>query len=567
MDKICVIVKILIIVALVIIFINLYRKSQEGFEQQQDYQQDYIKLNETYVETDGTDLQLLYANYYGEESDPLQDTWKNKTLEQCVDLCNQLDGCRGFNRRANVADTAADECQPRTKIGICHSVRKGDPNQMQNAIKYNSYIKTSSSSRDKNILTKCIGDPVLTLQRAVYIKSQMFPSKYIGTLGDGLAILVDKGTSDFDVKCKFRVEIGQDGIGTVSFLHINSNKYLYRMPAATSMTTMPATTMPATTMPATTMPITTLANSAIIHTDISNYEFIGFKDISKGGTEDKQRASFNILDAMKNRMKFQCMRVNGENIDKFIVINNDNQNYLLCSEIDSLPTEEQYTFNIIDSIVASNIITNKDKLPMNNSSRISTTTMPATTLPATTIPNITIMHSSSASASANTNINASNSANASAVSGGKESFFAVDAIGNQIITQTTNPNIINAFDLDISSNLPLYNNIYNPPSNVKIGDYLSDNYGATQFNNYTSINKKANDILLQKQLSKTLTNNQNAYNALNQLNIEIEREIAGLNMNLDAKNDKVVNNIGRMQLADMSKEYYTLKNAYPLAVK
>jgi hypothetical protein len=298
-----------------------------------------------------------------------------------------------------------------------------------------------------------------------------------------------------------------------------------------------------------------------------NYEFIGFKDISKGGTEDKQRASFNILDAMKNRMKFQCMRVNGENIDKFIVINNDNQNYLLCSEINSLPTEEQYTFNIIDSIVASNIITNKDKLPMNNSNRIRTTlpatNMSATTLPATTIPNITIMHS------ANTNINASNSANtnASAESGGKESFFAVDAIGNQIITQTTNPNIINAFDLDISSNLPLYNNIYNPPSNVKIGDYLSDNYGATQFNNYTSINKKANDIVLQKQLSKTLTNSQNAYNALNQLNIEIEREIAGLNMNLDAKNDKVVNNIGRMQLADMSKEYYTLKNAYPLAVK
>ena len=541
MDKICIIVRILIIVALIIIFINLYRKSQEGFEQQQDYQQDYIKLNETYVESDGTDLQLLYANYYGEETEPPQDTWKNKTLEQCVDLCNQLDGCRGFNRRANVADTAADECQPRTKIGICHSVRKGDSSQMQNAIKYNSYIKTSSSSKDKNILTKCIGDPSLTLQRAVYIKSQMFPSKYIGTLGDGLAILVDKGASEFDVKCKFRVEVGQDGIGTVSFLHINSNKYLYRMPAAITTTTTPMTTLAS--------PMTTLANTATIHSDISNYEFIGFKDISKGGTEDKQRASFNILDAMKNRMKFQCMRVNGENIDKFIVINSDNQNYLLCSEIDSLPTEEQYTFNIIDSIVASNIITNKDKLPMNNNSRRITTTMPATTMPATTMPNTIAKNDN----------NDNNSR--------KESFFEVDAIGNQIITQTTNPNIINASNLDTSSNLPLYNNIYNPHSNVKIGDYLSDNYGATQFNNYTSINKKANDIILQKQLSKTLNNNQNTYNALNQLNIEIEREIAGLNMGLDAKNDKIVNNIGRMQLADMAKEYYTLNNAYPLAVE
>lgn len=557
MDKVCVIVKILIILALVLIFVNLYRKSQEGIQEGfEQHEQDYIKLNETYVESDGTDLQLLYANYYGEESAPPQDTWKNKTLEQCVDLCNQLDGCRGFNRRANVADTAADECQPRTKIGICHSVRKGDSNQMQNAIKYNSYIKTSSSSKDNGILTKCIGDPVLTLQRAIYIKSQMFPSKYIGTLGDGLAILVDKGASDFDVKCKFRVEVGNDGIGTVSFLHINSNKYLYRMPAAISMTTTPSTTTPSTT----------LAN--LINSNSGNYEFIGFKDISYGGTEDKQRASFNILDAMKNRMKFQCMRVNGENVDKFIVINNDNQNYLLCSEIDSLSKEELYTFNIIDSIVASNIITNKDKLPMNNNSNRLTTTMPAITTPeittqpvATNIP-MTIMMNNT-----NAENNAKNNAGNDEGNDGKESFFAVDAIGNQIITQTTNPNIISASNLDISSQLPLYNNIYNPHRNVKISDYLSDNYGATQFNNYTSINKKANDIVLQKQLSKTLTNNQDTYNALNQLNIEIEREIAGLNMNLDAKNDYVVNNIGRMQLTDMAKEYYTLKKAYPLAVE
>jgi len=339
----------------------------------------------------------------------------------------------------------------------------------------------------------------------------MFPTKYIGTLGDGMVMLIDNNSPEFETQCKFIVEVGQDGMGTVSFYHLSSNKYLSR----------------------------------IRPEQPNGYEFIGLKTISN--TEDKQRASFNILDAMKNRMKFQCMRVNGENIDKFIVINNDNQNYLLCSEIDSLSTEELYTFNIIDSVVASNIITNKDKLPMNNNTTIPTMTMPAMTMPAMTMPIMV--------------------PNASVGNDGKESFFTVDAIGNQIITQTTNPNIINASNLDTSSQLPLYNNIYNPPSNVKISDYLSDNYGATQFNNYTSINKKANDIVLQKQLSKTLTNNQDTYNALNQLNIEIEREIAGLNMNLDAKNDKVVNNIGRMQLGDMAKEYYTLKNAYPLAVE
>lgn len=535
MNKICIIVKILIILVLVLVFINLYRKSQqekEGFTMQQDY----IKLNETYVEPEGTNLQLLYANYYGYESDPPLDKWSNKTLEQCIDLCNQLDGCKGFTRRANISDTVADDCNPRTKIGTCHSVRKGNSTQMQNAIKYNSYIKTHNKAAG-DILTKCIGDPAMTLQRAVYIKSQMFPNKYIGTLGDGLAMLIDKSASDFDVKCKFRVEVGQDGIGTVSFLHINSNKYLYRMPSANPTTTSPE--------------LTNSSNATILATSLTNYEFIGFKDISAGGTEDKQRASFNILDAMKNRMKFKCMSVNGENVEKFIVINRDNQNYLLCNEIDMLSSEELYTFNIIDLVISSNIITNKDKLPINkiiNSNKISTT-IPTTTIPITTFSSNTQHHTVSS--------NENNS---------KESFFSVDAIDNKIITQPTDSNTINASNLDISSQLPLYNNIYNTPNQIKIDDYLSDNYGATQFNNYTSINKKANDIILQKQLTKSLASNQETYNALNQLNMEIEREIAGLNIDLNGKNDKVVNNIGRMQLADMARDYFTLKNVYPFSI-
>jgi len=534
MDNLCVIIKILIIFVLIIIFINIYKNSQEareteGFTQQQDY----IKLNETYIEPDGTNLKLLYANYYGEESSPPQDKWQHKTLEQCVDICNQLDGCRGFTRRANISDTVADECQPRTKIGICHSNRKGTPNQMQNAIKYNSYIKNSTSGNSKSaLLTQCIGDPNLTLQRAIYIKSHMFPNKYIGTLGDGLVLLIDKNASDFDNKCKFRIEIGQDGTGTVSFLHLNSNKYLYRMPIVSSNTTS--------------------------NNKSNNYEFIGLKDISTGGTDDKQRASFNILDAMKNRMKFQCLRVNGENIDKFIVINSDNQNYLLCSEIQDLPTEEYYTFNIVDTIINSKIITNKDSLSTSNQN-IPSTTM-SSTATSTTIPSTATSTTMPNTATSTTMAKVMNNAS-------KEAFFTVDAIGNQIFTQTENPNVMNASNLDISSNLPLYSNIYNTPSNIKIGDYLSDNYGDTKYNNYTSIKKKANDLIVQKQLSKNLENNQNSYKALNQLNIEIEKEIAGLNMDLNAKNDSVVQKVGRMQIADMAKDYFTLKNSYPLAIE
>ena len=57
------------------------------------------------------------------------------------------------------------------------------------------------------------------------------------------------------------------------------------------------------------------------------------------------------------------------------------------------------------------------------------------------------------------------------------------------------------------------------------------------------------------------------YDSLNKLNQEIEREIAGLNMDLNGKNDRMASNIGRMQVADMARDYYTLKQAYPLAVE
>jgi hypothetical protein len=117
---------------------------------------------------------------------------------------------------------------------------------MQNAIKYNSFVKAANNTNKSNsVLTKCIGDTALTLNRSVYIKSQLYPKKYIGTLGDGLAVLVDINETDFQKKCNFRIEIGKDGIGTVSFLHIDSNKYLYRMQNVTN--TIPTNTIPINT--------------------------------------------------------------------------------------------------------------------------------------------------------------------------------------------------------------------------------------------------------------------------------------------------------------------------------
>ena len=42
-------------------------------------------------------------------------------------------------------------------------------------------------------------------------------------------------------------------------------------------------------------------------------------------------------------------------------------------------------------------------------------------------------------------------------------------------------------------------------------NYLNDNYSETQFGKYTTINKKANNIAIQKQLSNSITKNQDTY--------------------------------------------------------
>ena len=60
MNKICIIIKFFIILGLILIFINIYNKSLENKTEGFNQEQDYIKLNETYIEPEGTNLKLLY---------------------------------------------------------------------------------------------------------------------------------------------------------------------------------------------------------------------------------------------------------------------------------------------------------------------------------------------------------------------------------------------------------------------------------------------------------------------------------------------------------------------------
>ena len=115
--------------------------------------------------------------------------------------------------------------------------------------------------------------------------------------------------------------------------------------------------------------------------------------------------------------------------------------------------------------------------------------------------------------------------------------------------------------LDTTDNIPIYNNLFAKPTNFELSDYLQDNYmkNTSSNSNYTSISNKYNDILINNQLSTSLTKNSEQYNSIYNLNLEIEKEISNLNLGLNAKNDKLINGLDKMRITDMANDYFFLK--------
>ena len=460
----------------------------ETFEEKIEKEKNnYLKLKETYIESEGTSLDLLYVNYAGEEIN--KDVWEDKTLDQCIDTCNTLDNCIGFNRDS-VLDSEPANCYPRTKLQKCYSNRKGDNTQMSNAIKYNSYVKSTYP----NIINTCIGDTNLTLNRIIVIKSYSMPNQYVGYNGDSRVSLIDKKISNLKKKCNFRIEPGKDGVGTVSFFHIDTNQYLYRN---------------------------------------SNNKLI-FKDISNNKTEDKQRASFNIVDGLSNGIMFKVMPIEGETTDKYIILNNT---YLEISKL-SDTTENLATFYIIDNIVESNIITDINKIPKIqkniDKSQIDKSQIDKSQIDKSQIDKSQI--------------------DTSQIDKSQIDTSQIDT--SQIIESFTNTVPV----LDTSSELLNYNHLFEKNNNINISNYLEDTYSnATNDNILASINRKFNDKIMTNKLSNT-PNNEDVYNSLNELNREIEKEIANRNLDLNAKNDKIISNLDRMRMTDLAKDYFFLKN-------
>ena len=478
-----IIVKAFCILVFIILFYILTNTTSynkyESFEDSIELEKiNYLKLNETYIEPqDKLSLDLLYSNYSGEEVG--NDIWHDKTLVQCTDVCNKIDNCNGFTRDL-VLDTEPSKCYPFTTINKCYSNRKGDSNQIQNAIKYNSYVKSTMS----NILNVCIGDSDLTLNRTIFIKSYKYPNTLLGTNGDNRLVLIDIDADNLKASCNFRIEKGLDGLGTVSFYHIDTGRYMLR--------------------------------------DISNS--IILKDVGSnqiGQTEKKQRASFNLYDSTisSDSMMLKAMTMDGETTDKFITLDG---NYLNISQLDDNTSIDNSTFYIIDSIINSTIITNKQNIPIS--------TMP-------------IQKNNDNDNNDNNNDNAAEE-------------NSLDTQEN--FTVNTNSPVI----LDTVDNLSLYNNLFNQPDAKKLKFYLTDNYYNKNTYNpkYMSIYNKTNDSIINKQLSDSINKYSAEYNSNYELNLEIEKEISNKYLDLNAKNDKIINEIDKMRISDMANDYFFLQN-------
>jgi len=114
--------------------------------------------------------------------------------------------------------------------------------------------------------------------------------------------------------------------------------------------------------------------------------------------------------------------------------------------------------------------------------------------------------------------------------------------------------------LDNTNDLLFYNNLFNTSNaNVNISNYLQDKYLPDPKNIIVSSNNTFNDRLLTNKISTSINKNQDTFTTLTELNNEIEKEIGNHNLDLNAKNDKIINNLDKIRLADLAKDYFFFK--------
>lgn len=281
-------------------------------------QKEYIKYTETQLSTKDQSLKDLYQGYSGEGKNEKE--WSDLNLHQCVDRCNKVDGCIGFSRE-NVNDNEKASCYPKSILSQCHSSRKGKFNQRQKSLDYNTYIKVGV----KNQLTKCVGDEAVTMGRQLFIKSYAFPNTFIG-LKNNKVEMVTKGPNQVGlfIYCKFKIEVGKEGSGTVSFKHVESGKYLCR----------------------------------------TDKDLIGCVKLNSS-TNMKQRCSFQLHDGLSNQIILKCLPVQGEKLSRYVCLDR-NAKYLKAvthMELNKSNNKfmEKLTFDLVDYLTDNTIVASKEQ--------------------------------------------------------------------------------------------------------------------------------------------------------------------------------------------------------------
>ena len=115
--------------------------------------------------------------------------------------------------------------------------------------------------------------------------------------------------------------------------------------------------------------------------------------------------------------------------------------------------------------------------------------------------------------------------------------------------------------IDSVNELPEYQNLFKTPEYINMPNYLEDVYSNKTANILGStISKKLNDIQVSKELSTSLNKTEDEFNAISNLNSEIEQQIKLMNANVYNTNDKIMHNLDKMKLTDMANDYFFIKN-------
>lgn len=315
------IIKIVFFVLIVFLIYKLTDENNmvESFINKQNQEhEEYIRYSETLLDSKDQSLKDLYKNYSGAGNN--KEEWKDMNLHQCVDRCNQMEGCVGFSRE-NVNDNEKASCYPKSILSQCHSSRKGDFEQRQKSLNYNTFIKVGI----KNQLTKCVGDEAVTMNRNIFIKSYAHPNKYVGIKNNKVEMMT-KGPEQIGMflYCKFMVEVGKEGSGTVSFKHIETGKYLCR----------------------------------------NDKDLIVCQKMDTS-TDTRQRCSFFLHDGLSNQIILKCHPVQGEKLSRYVSLDR-NAKYLKAVNRTELNKKnnkfmELMTFDLIDFMTQNTIISSKEQ--------------------------------------------------------------------------------------------------------------------------------------------------------------------------------------------------------------